>query len=42
VSGGYCLVVWSKVMQPVELGELGVLDLTTYGYVFCMRWEWLA
>jgi hypothetical protein len=30
--GGQCLVAWSKVARPVELGGLGVLDLTTLGY----------
>jgi hypothetical protein len=42
VPGGRCLVAWSKVARPVELGGLGVLDLTTFGYGLRMRWEWLA
>jgi hypothetical protein len=32
VAGGKCLVAWSRVTRPVELGGLGVLDLTTMGY----------
>jgi hypothetical protein len=42
VHGGCCLVAWSKVTRPLELGGLGVLDLTTLGYALCLRWEWQA
>jgi hypothetical protein len=35
--GGQCLVAWSKVARPVELGGLGVLDLTTLGYSLRLR-----
>jgi hypothetical protein len=31
-GGGRCLVTWSKVTRPAELGGMGVLDLTTLGY----------
>jgi hypothetical protein len=41
-SGGHCLVSWSRVTRPVELGGLGVIDLTTMGYALHLRWEWLA
>jgi hypothetical protein len=42
VQGGRCLVTWQKVTRPVELGGLGVLDLTTLGYALRLRWEWQA
>jgi hypothetical protein len=42
MQGPKCLVVWQRVTRPIQLGGLGVLDLTTLGYVLCMRWEWLA
>jgi hypothetical protein len=42
VQGGRCLVAWSKVTRPSELGGLGVVDLTTLGYTLRLRWEWLA
>jgi hypothetical protein len=38
VQGGQCLVTWSKVTKPKELGGLGVLDLTTLGYALQLRW----
>jgi hypothetical protein len=30
------------VTLPVDLGGLGVLDLTTLGYALRLRWEWQA
>jgi hypothetical protein len=42
VLGGHCLVAWPRVTQPVELGGLGVVDLTTMGYALRLGWEWLA
>jgi hypothetical protein len=42
VHGGRCLVAWAKVTHPVELGGLGVTDLTKMGYALRLRWEWLA
>jgi hypothetical protein len=41
-SGGQCRVAWSAVTSPVELGGLGVVDLTTLGYTLCLQWVWLA
>jgi hypothetical protein len=38
VQGGQCLVAWSKVTRPKELGGLGVLDLTTLGYALQLWW----
>jgi hypothetical protein len=42
VQGGHHLVAWSKVTMPSELGGLGVMDLTTLGYVRRLHWEWLV
>jgi hypothetical protein len=42
VAGGRCLVAWSKITRPSELGDLGVLDLTTMGYALRLRWAWLS
>jgi hypothetical protein len=42
VQGGKCLVAWSKVTRPAELGGLGVVDLATMGYTLRLRWAWLA
>jgi hypothetical protein len=41
-NGGQCMVAWSRVTRPVELGGLGVLDLETLGYALRLRWSWLA
>jgi hypothetical protein len=41
-NGGQCLVAWSRVTRPTELGGLGVLDLTTMAYALRLRWEWQA
>jgi hypothetical protein len=40
--GDQCMVTWSKVTRPVELGGLGILDLTTLGYALHLHWAWLA
>jgi hypothetical protein len=42
VKGGKSKVTWSWVARPLELGGLGILDLTTLGYVLRMSWLWLA
>jgi hypothetical protein len=42
VQGGHCLVAWQKVTRPMELGGLGVLDLTILGYALRLWWEWQA
>jgi hypothetical protein len=41
-SGGRCTVAWDRVTRPTALGRLGVLDLTTMGYVLRLGWEWLV
>jgi hypothetical protein len=35
--GGQCMVALSKVTRPVELGGLGVQDLTSLGYALRLR-----
>jgi hypothetical protein len=39
-NGGQCMVAWSRVKRPTELGGLGILELTTLGYALRLRWEW--
>jgi hypothetical protein len=41
-SGGQCRVAWRAVTRPLELGGLGVLDLTMLGCALRLRWEWLT
>jgi hypothetical protein len=41
VLGGKCLVAWSKVARPADLGGLGIL-VTTLSYALRLRLEWLA
>jgi hypothetical protein len=36
------MVVWPKITRPIELGGLGVLDLTILGHALRLRWAWLA
>jgi hypothetical protein len=42
VAGGRCIVAWSKITRPRDLGGLGVLDLATMGYALRLRWAWLS
>ena len=32
INGGSCLVAWEKVMRPLELGGLGIINLETMGW----------
>jgi hypothetical protein len=41
VQGGKCLVAWSRVQRPRQLGGLGVLDPPLFGRALQMRWLWL-
>ena len=40
-SGGQCLVAWTNVCLPTELGGLGVTDLRLAAYALRLRWVWL-
>ena len=40
VAGGKCLLAWSGVCRPAELGGLGIMDLNLFGYALRMRWLW--
>jgi hypothetical protein len=39
-SGGHCLVRWSNVQKPKEVGGLGVLDLERFSRALRIRWLW--
>jgi hypothetical protein len=41
VDGGKCLVTWTRVQCPLQLGGLGVLDLKLMGCAVCLCWLWL-
>jgi hypothetical protein len=41
VEGGKCLVAWSKVQRPLQLGGLGVPDLKLMGRALRFCWLWL-
>jgi hypothetical protein len=40
-KGGHCLVAWDSVCRPLELGGLGISNLTTLGWALRVRWLWL-
>jgi hypothetical protein len=40
-KGGHCLVAWDSVCRPLELGGLGISNLTTLGWALKVRWLWL-
>lgn len=41
VSGGNCLVAWSVVCHPIQLGGLGVHNLSVLGQAMRICWQWL-
>jgi hypothetical protein len=41
VQGGKCLVAWSRIQRPLELGGLGILDIERMGIALLrLRWLW--
>lgn len=40
-KGGHCLLAWSKVTRPKELGGLGIADLKNLNRALRVRWLWL-
>jgi hypothetical protein len=41
VQNGKCLVAWSQVQQPLQLGGPSVLDLHMLNITLRVRWLWL-
>lgn len=39
-TGGQCKVSWRAVCRPLELGGLGIPDLTLFGRALRIRWLW--
>jgi hypothetical protein len=37
---GHCLVNWLMVCKPKDLGDMGVLDLDTFGRALSLWWLW--
>jgi hypothetical protein len=40
-NGGHCLVAWSTVTRPKDMGSLGIADLRNLGRALRVRWKWL-
>lgn len=41
VNGGHCLLPWSRVCRPTQVGGLGILNLRLFGTALRCRWPWL-
>jgi hypothetical protein len=41
-QGGKCLVTWSRLQRPLQLGVLGILDFRLMGCTLRLRWLWLS
>jgi hypothetical protein len=41
INGGHCLVSWSKVFRPLDLGGLGISSIKELSWALRMRWLWL-
>lgn len=39
-KGGHCLVSWSRVCRPLDLGGLGIKNLEILNWALQMRWLW--
>jgi len=39
-NGGCCLVAWEKVMRPLDLGGLGIINLEVMAWALQARWQW--
>ncbi|GJN24054.1 hypothetical protein PR202_gb11765 [Eleusine coracana subsp. coracana] len=37
---GCCLVAWTKVARPLDLGGLGIPNLEIMSWALQMRWQW--
>ena len=42
INRGHCLLPWSRVCMPRELGRLGVLNLKWFGLALRCKWPWLG
>jgi len=40
-KGGHCMVAWSKVCRPLQLGGLGIQSFQELSWALRMRWLWL-
>jgi hypothetical protein len=40
-KGGHCLVAWSVVCRPLQLGGLGISNFTILNWALRVRWLWL-
>jgi hypothetical protein len=40
-KGGHCLVAWTTLTRPKEMGGLGIDDLKTLGRTLRVAWRWL-
>jgi hypothetical protein len=40
-KGGHCIVAWTKVCLPKQLGGLAISNLQSLGWALRMRWLWL-
>ena len=39
-NGGCCLVAWEKVMRPLDLGGLGIINLEVMAWALQAGWQW--
>ena len=41
INGGRCLMPWSRVCLPLEVGGLGSINLKWFGFALRCKWPWL-